>query len=89
MKTRSKKITEGKKNFLTQRAIRFFNRYGDELESIRQLLEIKLNQLALAYTLQNNLPRESIRVYSRTKSLKSFLKKLEKKGSRYLDEANN
>lgn len=65
--------------FLTQRTIRFFDRYGAEVESIRQLLKIRLDQLALAYTLENNLPREAVEVRSRVKSLKSFLKKLEKK----------
>jgi putative GTP pyrophosphokinase len=64
---------------LRERAIRFYSRYGDEIENIKDLLEIKLKQLALAYTIENKLPREAIIVRARTKSLKSFLKKLEKK----------
>jgi putative GTP pyrophosphokinase len=68
-----------RREFLTQRAIRFFNRYGDELDSIRQLVKIRLDQLALAYTLENDLPREAIEVRSRVKSLASFLNKLEGK----------
>lgn len=67
-------------NRLSQRAVRFYHRYGEELESIRQLLHIQLNQLALACTLENGLPRQAIRVVSRTKELKNFLLKLEKKG---------
>lgn len=67
-------------NRLSQRAVRFYHRYGEELESIRQLLHIQLNQLALACTLENGLPRQAIRVVSRTKQLKNFLLKLEKKG---------
>ena len=66
-------------NELTQRAIRFYNRYGDEVENLRKLLDVRLNQLALAYTTQNSLPRESIQVLSRVKSLSSFLNKLSKK----------
>lgn len=67
------------KDYLIQRAIRFYNRYGAELESIAKLVEIRLNQLSLAYTLENGLPRESVYIVSRIKSLKSFLRKLEKK----------
>jgi putative GTP pyrophosphokinase len=65
---------------LTHRAVRFYNRYGQELESIRQLLHIQLNQLALAYTLENRLPRNAVRVISRTKELNTFISKLEKIG---------
>ena len=63
---------------LTERAIRFFDSNGDELESISQVLKIRLSGLALAYTVENKLPREAVVVYSRVKSLTSFLKKLEK-----------
>jgi putative GTP pyrophosphokinase len=70
----------GDKEFLTGRSIRFFARYGPELEQISKLLEIRLNQLALAYTIQNKLPRESVIVRTRVKTLKSFLKKIEKEG---------
>jgi len=65
-------------NFLTERAIKFFNIYGDELESISQVLKIRLGGLASAYTVENNLPREAVVVHARVKSLTSFLKKLEK-----------
>ena len=64
---------------LKERAIRFYARYSGELEQIRQLLEIRLKQLALSYTIQNNLPSEAVVVSTRVKSLKSFLKKLQKK----------
>lgn len=64
---------------LKERAIRFFDRYGKDLEQIRQLLNIRLNQLALAYTIDNNLPPEAVVISTRVKTLKSFLKKLEKK----------
>lgn len=65
---------------LSQRAARFYRRYGEELESIRQLLHIQVDKLALACALENRLPRKAIRVVSRTKELKNFLLKLEKKG---------
>ena len=65
-------------NFLTERAVRFFNIYGDELESISQILKIRLGGLASAYTAENKLPREAVVVHSRVKSLTSFLRKLEK-----------
>ena len=68
-----------RKEFLTPRLIRFFSRYGAEVESICQLLKIRLDQLALAYTLENNLPREAVEVRSRVKSLKSSFRKLEEK----------
>ena len=65
-------------DFLTERAIRFFDFNGDELESISQVLKIRLSGLALAYTAENKLPREAVVVHSRVKSLTSFLRKLEK-----------
>ena len=66
------------RDFLTERAIRFFDCYGEELESISQLLKIRLDQLASVYTGENNLPRKAVVVISRVKSLASFLRKLEK-----------
>ena len=65
-------------DLLTERAIRFFDFYGDELESISQVLRIRLSGLASAYTVENKLPREAVGVQSRVKSLTSFLRKLEK-----------
>jgi putative GTP pyrophosphokinase len=65
-------------DFLTERAIRFFDFHGDELESISQVLKIRLGGLASAYTVENKLPREAVDVHSRVKSLASFLRKLEK-----------
>jgi putative GTP pyrophosphokinase len=67
-----------RRDFLTERAIRFFDCYGEELESISQLLKIRLDQLASAYTVENELPREAVDVHSRVKSLTRFLTKLEK-----------
>jgi putative GTP pyrophosphokinase len=64
--------------FLTERAIRFYDCYGDELESISQVLKIRLGRLASAYTVENKLPREAVDVNARVKSLTSFLVKLEK-----------
>jgi putative GTP pyrophosphokinase len=69
-----------RKDFLTQRALRFYNRYDAETEMIRQLLEIRLHQLALAYTLENRLPQEAIQVHSRLKTFSSFISKLERQG---------
>jgi len=46
---------------LSQQAVRFYYRYGEELESIRQLLHIQLDRLALACTLENRLPRKAIK----------------------------
>lgn len=65
-------------DFLTERAIRFFSIYEDELDSISQVLKIRLRGLASAYTTENKLPREAVTVHSRVKSLTSFLEKLEK-----------
>ncbi len=65
---------------LKARAMRFFDRYGKDLEQIRQLLSIRLSQLALAYTIANNLPYEAVMISTRVKSQKSFLHKLAKKG---------
>jgi putative GTP pyrophosphokinase len=59
------------------KAIELFQKYGPELEQIRQLLDIRLNQLALAYTTENSLPPESITVKTRVKNLTSFLHKME------------
>jgi putative GTP pyrophosphokinase len=67
-----------RRDFLTERAVRFFDCYGDELESISQLLKIRIDQLASAYTVENELPRKAVHVNSRVKSLTSFLTKLER-----------
>ena len=65
-------------DFLTKRAIKFYDFYGDEMESISQVLKIRLGGLASAYTVENNLPREAVTIHSRVKSLKSIIMKLEK-----------
>lgn len=64
---------------MKDRLLRFYSRYGPELDNIRALLEIKLKQLCLAYTIQNHLPVEAIRVHTRIKSYDSAIKKLERK----------
>lgn len=68
------------KDELRDRAIRFFSRYEKELEQVAELLEIKLKQLSLAYTINQKLPPESIKITTRVKELDSFLKKLENDG---------
>lgn len=81
--------TEERKKLLTEKAIKFFDLYREEIELLRQLVDIKLNQIALAYTQKNNIPKESVKITTRIKSLKSFLKKLEKnnwKDFNYLTE---
>lgn len=65
---------------LKDRAIRFYSRYGKELEQVAELLEIKLKQLSLAYTINHKLPQEAVRITTRVKKLDSFLKKIEKDG---------
>ena len=65
-------------DFLTERAISFFDFYGDEMESISQVLKIRLGGLASAYSAENILPRKAVNVQARVKSLTSFLRKLEK-----------
>jgi putative GTP pyrophosphokinase len=59
------------------KTINFFQKHGSELDMIRQLLDIRLNQLALAYTEENKLPPESIVIKTRVKTFTSFLKKME------------
>jgi putative GTP pyrophosphokinase len=59
------------------KAIELFQRHGAEIEQIRQLLDIRLSQLALAYTTENKLPPESIVVKTRVKTFAGFLKKME------------
>lgn len=68
---------------LVERARKFYLRYGEEVEQIAELLEIKLKQLALAYTISNKLPKKAISISTRVKSEQSFLKKLENKGWPY------
>jgi len=76
----SKKTEKLTKDELIARASRFYHRYGQELEQIAELLEIKLKQTALAYTLNHKLPAEAVKVTTRVKSLESFLKKVENDG---------
>lgn len=59
------------------KTIDFFQKKSGELDQIRQLLDIRLNQLALAYTRENKLPAESIVIKTRVKTFTSFLKKME------------
>ncbi len=66
-----------RRDFLTERTIQFFDSYEDELELISQLLKIRLDQLASAYTQENILPSRAVDVSARVKSLASFLRKLE------------
>jgi GTP pyrophosphokinase len=61
---------------LRDRLLRFYARYGVELDQIRDLLQIQLRQLALTYTLNNKLPREAVTVSARVKSYDSLLTKL-------------
>ena len=63
------------------RGVQFYARYKNEVEQVAKLLDIHLSQLALAYTLENKLPKEAVAVTTRMKSLDSFLKKLMRKGS--------
>ena len=56
---------------------RFYLRYGAEVENLRRLVEVNLTQLCIAYTLNNQLPREALEVVTRVKPLTSFLEKLE------------
>lgn len=65
---------------LKERAIRFFDRYGKDLEHIRRLIEIRLSQLALAYTIRQKLPPEAVSISTRVKTLRSFLRKLKQNG---------
>lgn len=62
---------------LRARTMRFYSRYGKEIEQIAELLQIKLKQLALAYTLNHRLPAEAVKISTRVKSIDSFLKKVE------------
>jgi hypothetical protein len=58
-------------DFLTERAISSFDFNGDELESISQVLKVRLSGLALAYTVENRLPREAVFVHSRVKAYRN------------------
>jgi putative GTP pyrophosphokinase len=66
------------KAYLYEKAINFYRKYAKELNQVKDLLDIRLNQLALAYATENKLPCESISVKTRVKALDSFLKKLDK-----------
>ena len=62
------------------RVMRFYARYGREIEQIKDLLAMKLRQVALAYTIDNTLPAEAVTVTARVKSVDSFLRKLDSDG---------
>ncbi|MEN5397639.1 RelA/SpoT domain-containing protein [Achromobacter xylosoxidans] len=74
------KLVELPPEELRMRVHRFYARYGKEIEQIAELLQIRLKQLALAYTLDNRLPVEAVRISTRVKNIESFLKKLENDG---------
>jgi putative GTP pyrophosphokinase len=75
MAKRSQSVSKSK---LYEKAIKFFHMREKQLHQIRALLDIRLNQLALAYTTECKLPGESITVKTRVKTIDSFLKKLDK-----------
>ena len=68
---------------LRERAVQFYTRYKNEMEEVTGLLSIHLNQLALAYIIENKLPKEAVSATTRMKSLDSFLKKLMRRGYPY------
>ena len=68
---------------LRERGVQFYARYRNEIEVVTRLLAIHLNQFALAYTIENKLPKEAVSVTTRIKSLDSFLKKLMRRGYPY------
>jgi hypothetical protein len=47
-------IQKEQMDFLTERAIRFYNIYGSEMESISQVLKIRLGSLASALQWKTN-----------------------------------
>ena len=65
---------------LRERTVQFYARYKNEMEEVTRLLAIHLNQFALAYTIENKLPKEAVSVTTRMKSLDSSLKKLMRRG---------
>ena len=70
----------GRREDLVGKANRFYLRYRAEVENLRHLVEVNLTQLCIAYTLNNQLPREALEVVTRVKPLPSFLDKLEQLG---------
>ncbi len=65
---------------LLEKAVLFYDHYKNELEEATRQLAINLNQLALAYSTENKLPKEAVSITTRMKTLDSFLKKLMRKG---------
>jgi len=65
---------------LVRKANRFYLRYGAEVENLRRMVEVNLTQLCIAYTLNNQLPREALEVVARVKPQTSFIDKLERLG---------
>lgn len=65
---------------LKDRAIQFITQHSVALEQIKELLQIRLTQICLSYTLQHHLPQEALLVTARTKKPDSLLTKLERKG---------
>ena len=61
--------------------IAFYSRYASEIELIKKFWELELNQLSLAYTHQNKLPKEAVTVSCRVKTIESVIRKLKKFGS--------
>lgn len=70
----------GDPDFIRGRVNRFYARYGDELNQIAELLRMQLQQLAFAYTLNNHLPPQAVKVSTRVKTESSLLRKLEGDG---------
>lgn len=65
--------------------IAFYSRYANDIGLIKKFWELELNQLALAYTYRNALPKEAVAVACRVKSIESVIQKLTKLGSPQFD----
>jgi len=73
-------MSSNRREDLISKANRFYQRYSAEVENLCRLVEVNLTQLCIAYTLNNQLPREALEVVTRVKPLTSFLEKLEQLG---------
>lgn len=66
---------------LQRELIVFYSQHINEIELIKKYWEVELNQLSLAYTHRNKLPKEAVTVSCRIKSIESVILKLKKLGS--------
>jgi putative GTP pyrophosphokinase len=65
---------------LNNRVVYFYSRYNNEIEDYKINIVQQLQKIVTSYLKEKNLPKESMNILARTKTINSSLKKIKHKG---------